>query len=319
MDLDGNPTGHEFIGAIKTNHWNFPKQQLEDIMNEWPSGSSLVLECHRPNGVVLLAIGYKYNSRKVLCFVATKDAGMTKLGDPYNAKFPDQYGNVKVREVDRPAIVSTYFQVSNKVDRHNHVRQYLLKLEKLWVTENPWFRIVTTIIGMTVVDAWLLVNHQSKNTDLKKFGIVDFADSMAYDLIHNKANKGVGSTFIPSIIPIGDEGTGSEVQGTTMSPMSETTATTNNSADSFESYGLTLSQILLGHQLVDSGKFDPEGRAYRRRCFTPGCLKRSGKLCNHRACRDYKYTFHDRQMTGKFFCPNCHEKHKMEVASFLTK
>jgi hypothetical protein len=200
-DLDGNPAGHEFIGAIKTNHRNFLKQHLEDTMKEWPSGSSLVLECHRPNGVVLLAIGYKYNLRKVLCFVATKDAGTTKLGDPYNAKFPDQHGNVKVQEVDRPAIVSTYFQASNKVDRHNHVRQYLLKLEKLWVTENPWFRIVTTIIGMTVVDAWLLVNHQSKNTGLKKLGIVDFADSMAHDLIHNKATKGRGSIFIPSLMP----------------------------------------------------------------------------------------------------------------------
>jgi hypothetical protein len=56
VDLDGNPAGHEFIGAIKTNHRNFPKQHLEDTMKEWPSGSSLVLECHRPNGVVLLAI-----------------------------------------------------------------------------------------------------------------------------------------------------------------------------------------------------------------------------------------------------------------------
>jgi hypothetical protein len=70
----------------------------------------------------------------------------------YDAKFPDQYGNIKVWEVDCPAIVSTYFQMSNKVDHHNHVRQHLLRLEKLWVTENPWFRIVMTIIGMMVVD-----------------------------------------------------------------------------------------------------------------------------------------------------------------------
>jgi hypothetical protein len=94
-----------------------------------------------------------------------------------------------------------------------------------------------------------------------------------------------------------------------MSPLSQITTATNNYAGSFESYGLTLSQVLLlGHRLVDSGKFDAEGRRYLHRCFTSGCLKRTGKPCNHQACQDYKYTFHDRQMTGKFFCADCHKK-----------
>jgi hypothetical protein len=110
-----------------------------------------------------------------------------------------------------------------------------------------------------------------------------------------------------------DESTGSSEVQDIMSPLSEMTAATHNSAGSFESYGLTLSQVLLDHRLVHSGKFDAEGRAYRRRCFTSGCKMRSAKLCNHRACRDYQYTFHGRQMTGKFFCADCHEKHKLEL------
>ncbi len=32
-DADRKPSGHEFIGAVKTNHKNFPKKDLEETMN----------------------------------------------------------------------------------------------------------------------------------------------------------------------------------------------------------------------------------------------------------------------------------------------
>ena len=34
-------------------------------------------------GIALLAIGYKYNCRKVVGFIATEGAGSTALGDTY--------------------------------------------------------------------------------------------------------------------------------------------------------------------------------------------------------------------------------------------
>jgi hypothetical protein len=52
-------------------------------MKNWPGGMSLLMEATTSKGVKLLAIGYKYNSSKVLCFVATKNAGSTVLGEPY--------------------------------------------------------------------------------------------------------------------------------------------------------------------------------------------------------------------------------------------
>ena len=60
-------------------------------MKDWPGGSYLVLKSNprftgeRP----LLAIVYKYNSRKVLGFIATEEAGSTEPGDPYLSCFPD--------------------------------------------------------------------------------------------------------------------------------------------------------------------------------------------------------------------------------------
>ena len=39
-------------------------------------------------------------------------------------------GSVHTRVVDRPEIVSTFFDNSNAVDRHNQVRKFELKLEQ---------------------------------------------------------------------------------------------------------------------------------------------------------------------------------------------
>jgi len=48
---------------------------------------NLALEATASREVRLIAVGYKYNSSKVLCFVATNKAGSTIAGDPYSAHF----------------------------------------------------------------------------------------------------------------------------------------------------------------------------------------------------------------------------------------
>ena len=41
-------------------------------MKIWPGGSYLVSEATDSEGTGLVAIGYKYNSKKAMCFVATQ-------------------------------------------------------------------------------------------------------------------------------------------------------------------------------------------------------------------------------------------------------
>ena len=41
-----------------------------------------------------MAIGYKWNSRKVRGFIANEGGGSTEPGDPYLSHFPDIYSNV---------------------------------------------------------------------------------------------------------------------------------------------------------------------------------------------------------------------------------
>ena len=41
--------------------------------------------------ITLLANGYKYNSRKVLGYIATEGNGSTEPGDPYLFRFPENF------------------------------------------------------------------------------------------------------------------------------------------------------------------------------------------------------------------------------------
>ncbi len=76
--------GHELIGIVETSHSLFPKKELEDKMKNWTGEMSLLMEATTSKGVKLLAIGYKYNSSKVLCFVAINGRfNSTMLGEPY--------------------------------------------------------------------------------------------------------------------------------------------------------------------------------------------------------------------------------------------
>jgi hypothetical protein len=101
----------------------------------------------------------------VLHFVLTKNAGSSKPGTPYQMRYTDSFGNICTQYVDCPQVVSNFFAGSNVNDTHNQLCQDSLKLEKKWITQNPWFHLATTLIGITVTDAFLLCNnHKVVNT-----------------------------------------------------------------------------------------------------------------------------------------------------------
>jgi hypothetical protein len=89
----------------------------------------------------------------------TANAGSTKPGEPYEMKYTDSFGNVCTCKVERPDVLSKFFKDSNKLDAHNHARQDCLGLEKDWVTQDCYFRLVTTLIGINVVDTWKLAEY----------------------------------------------------------------------------------------------------------------------------------------------------------------
>ena len=99
------------------------------------------------------------------------------------------FGNVCVRHVARPQIISTYFEYSNVVDLHNMSRQNDLALEKKWITLDGLFRIYTTTIGMLVTDMWKIFRVHNKSEDLfTSKSIIQFADALAYEMINWAGN-----------------------------------------------------------------------------------------------------------------------------------
>ena len=82
--------GAELIGMVNTNTKGFCKETIEKLTKDWPGGSYLVLRSKHmvPGDRPLIAIGYKYNARKVLSFILTYNTGSTKTGIPYLSKYP---------------------------------------------------------------------------------------------------------------------------------------------------------------------------------------------------------------------------------------
>ena len=124
--------GVDYCRPVKTSHKIFCLATLEKLMKYWSGGSYLGLKStpRFPGEITLLDIGYKYNSGKVLGFIATEGSGSTEPGDPYLSRFPEIYYNVSVCPFVHPHLLCRYFNVCNAIDNHNRMRQSDLLLEK---------------------------------------------------------------------------------------------------------------------------------------------------------------------------------------------
>jgi len=88
---------------VKNNKGLFPKDYIEKALEDAPGGVQTA-----PNGIELIALGYRYSTKTTLFFVATANAGSTRPGKEYEMKYTDDHGNVCVHLVERPDII--YFQ-----------------------------------------------------------------------------------------------------------------------------------------------------------------------------------------------------------------
>ena len=192
----------EFVGPIKNGHKHFPRNYLETTMKDWPPGTHLVLET-TVRGNKYYAIGYKYNVRKVLCFISTGGAGHTKPGKPYEAKWLDENGHMASRMIPRPDVLSHYFEHSNQIDKHNHARQSQLAIEKNLVTECGYFRLFCTYLGITVTDAWKLYRHALLDTNENKdISILSFANILTKSLLQNTFRRHSFENSQPRTLPL---------------------------------------------------------------------------------------------------------------------
>lgn len=304
--------GHESICAIKTSHAGLPKAFVEGLMKDFPSGSNITLKA-TIEGHNYYFVGYKYNSKRVLLFLCSENAGSLTAGSPYVARFSDSNGNMHSREVQRPEAICKYFKRSNSIDRHNQLRQGFLRLEKSWVTKCCWFRMATTAVGMTLTDAFLLASRSDMPV-FKSKTIHEFADMVAWDLMNNKCSDDSTPSYIATL-------NGSEVpppvDTISVSTSAEVSTLSGSPSSSCSNYswlsgGGCSVEGTHGHSLYLNPEKENGGkRTKRRKCKVCKSNKKSAYFCIHRDCLVKRG---DNYYPDCFICKegNCLEIHTKE-------
>ena len=239
--------------------------------------------------------------------MATKGSGHTEPGSEYKARWKDEHGNMSMRLIPRPDIISKYFSASNVIDMHNHARQYMLRLEKHWVTNDGYFRMITSVIAMCITDAWKAYKHHlgSKHRH-KMIAIEDFVDILCLDCLENNFSSSAGDQgckYIPplknpdkNVIVLDNDDLPSSLSDNDIQkgePKLITSSDLGSSSSSSSSLPITethdinekLSKIAHKHFAVKGKEkvvANADGKKYERtkrgKCFV--CYKRNGKRLN---------------------------------------
>lgn len=224
-------------------------------------------------------------------------------GKPYVAKWPDEFGNLKTRDVLRPDIIGRFFSSSNVIDVGNQLRQHDLALEKYWHTKDPWFRIDTTVIGITVIDSYLAAKYQAPSRSaVHNMSVKDFALHTVYDLWNRDWSSEPRSMVEVAVTP------------------TQPTVSVDGVEVQFNARPLTRDQIMLEHQIKYTDQRGKSHQLVRRKCEikAKGCHgKGCTTECQHEACKAKSIPKRNRNEcgVGTFICMNmnCHLNHWNDV------
>jgi hypothetical protein len=139
---------------IKNNKTLFPMQQLFAVLKarygNKPAGHWVVFKT-TISDLKIFALAFAWSQRSVAYMVSS--CGLTSPHEiKYLTHFEDEFGNVNFKEIERPAVAHFLYEYLPLIDEHNKQRQSILNLERCWLTKDPWFRLLTTLLGMSVVD-----------------------------------------------------------------------------------------------------------------------------------------------------------------------
>ena len=150
---------------VKNNQTMYPMQALHAVLKarfgNHPAGHWVVFSATIA-GVKLFALAYAWSQRGVSYFLSTCGE-TTPHEQKYLSHYEDDFGNVRVNEIDRPSVAHFLYEYLPLIDEHNKQRQNLLNLERCWCTKDPWFRLQTTVVGMCVVDMHRWVRNRRYN------------------------------------------------------------------------------------------------------------------------------------------------------------
>ena len=187
--------GLYFIGDVKTATKRYPKDAITEATGaesgDWATFTS-ELKLGGDKTMPIFAVSHRRGSsgddedkaKGVHKFVCT--AGTTLSGNAHVACFEDdeERANGIAYELARkaPRVVNDFTLAQPCIDRHNRYRQFILALEKRFVTNHFNFRFFTTLFGQVVTNAffaWRYFNDPAAD-------FMALVGVLGYKLMHNE-------------------------------------------------------------------------------------------------------------------------------------
>jgi hypothetical protein len=139
---------------VKNNNHLFPMAALNAVLKTRfdlrPAGHWVVFKTLFGD-MQVLCLAYAWSQQGVSYFVSS--CGKTSPHElKYISNSEDDFGNIYQKEINRPEVAHFLYEYLPLIDEHNKQRQNILNLERCWLTKDPWFCLLTTIVGMYVVD-----------------------------------------------------------------------------------------------------------------------------------------------------------------------
>ena len=105
------------------------------------------------------------------------------------------YSNVSLRPIIRPCFLFRYLNACNSIDSHNIMWKYDLALDKYWVTQGGYFRLVTTVaLGVGITYGKLIFCHGiSQESDYKTISTKYYNNRKVYYCFNNIFTADFGS------------------------------------------------------------------------------------------------------------------------------
>ena len=139
------------------------------------------------SGVDLYVMAYAWSQQRSCRIVSTCGKTITHRIS-YESKYADHFDNTAFNELPRPAILHQLFHFLPLVDEANKKRQNALALEKKLLTKNCWTRLITTLLGQSVLNMMRWDRYMRCQNPIgytlasKDFDITGMADLIARSL-----------------------------------------------------------------------------------------------------------------------------------------
>jgi hypothetical protein len=176
-----------FTGVVKTSHRGYPKTVLDAQRLGGQGDSFCMINTDPSTGKSMAAV--VWTDRRRMSFITTQ--GKTTNGDHHtrtrwrNDDTDPGYGMELIQQdIAQPECVKAYYQFNDLVDRHNRRRQDDLNLEKKFEVKEWTMRVISTLIGMLTVDAYLFYKH-TRVFSQEELTQKQFVRYLASEMVHN--------------------------------------------------------------------------------------------------------------------------------------